>query len=546
MGDSFGSRRTFEFTGRWPVWVEYCVAIGLVVVAVLIRLALEPVFGDRVPFLAIFVVLMPLMMLVRPGAFLAAALIGLTLAWFLVLPKQVSFDISSPAQLTNLIGSLVLALAAFFATWMLSVSRKRHIKAADELASVLEELRNSNERYRSLFEVSVGGILTIDEFGKIDSVNPATERIFGYSSAEMVGQNVSMLMPTPYREEHDSYLHNYLESGIPKVIGIGREVMGLRKDGTEFPIELAVSEFMLSGKRFFRGAVSDITSRKAAEEAQRESEERLRVLNETLKEKVAERTAELAETYAAYQEEAELRVREEQNRIEILRRLVTGQEAERERIGRDIHDHVGQRLTALRLQLESLKTEMKTDPGSKSVAQRVETLDELAQSLDADLSHLAWELRPTALERFGLIEALRLLVKEWSKQCGVPARFEATNLRDLSLGKNVETHLFRITQEALNNIAKHARAANVDIHLTNNVGTVSLIIEDDGCGFTNSDKAQRNRLLSGLGLTGMQERAQLIGGSFEINSRKGNGTTIFVRIPETATKAAVSESRGGT
>jgi PAS domain S-box-containing protein len=129
--------------------------------------------------------------------------------------------------------------------------------------------RSQEARLKAILDTVVDAIITIDERGLIETVNPAAERIFGYAAAEMVGRNVRCLMPEPYRSGHDGYLRRYLDTRVPKVIGIGREVVGQRRDGTVFPMELAVSETVADGRRFFTGIVRDITARKAAETQQR-------------------------------------------------------------------------------------------------------------------------------------------------------------------------------------------------------------------------------------------------------------------------------------
>jgi two-component system, LuxR family, sensor kinase FixL len=149
-----------------------------------------------------------------------------------------------------------------------------------------EAMRESAAVLQAVFETVVDGIITIDEGGMIVSVNPAVERIFGYEAREMVGRNVKMLMPEPYQGEHDTYMANYRSTGDAKIIGIGREVQGRRKDGSVFPLELAVSEAKLEDRRMFVGSVRDITERKTAEEA-------LRNMNRTLEERVVDRTAQL-------------------------------------------------------------------------------------------------------------------------------------------------------------------------------------------------------------------------------------------------------------
>jgi PAS domain S-box-containing protein len=130
-------------------------------------------------------------------------------------------------------------------------------------------------KLRGILETAVIAIVTIDEWGRIETVNPATERLFGYGAAELVGHNVKVLMPEPYRAEHDSYIDSYLKTGTKKIIGIGREVSGRRKDGTTFPIHLAVSEFAVKERRYFTGMIHDLSDRKHVEEALRESERRL-------------------------------------------------------------------------------------------------------------------------------------------------------------------------------------------------------------------------------------------------------------------------------
>jgi PAS domain S-box-containing protein len=130
-------------------------------------------------------------------------------------------------------------------------------------------------KLRGILESAVIAIITIDERGLIETVNPATERLFGYNASELVGHNVKMLMPEPYRAEHDGYLDSYLKTGTKKIIGIGREVSGRRKGGTTFPLHLAVSEFAVEERRYFTGMIHDLSDRKHVEEALRETERRL-------------------------------------------------------------------------------------------------------------------------------------------------------------------------------------------------------------------------------------------------------------------------------
>jgi len=140
-------------------------------------------------------------------------------------------------------------------------------------------LQESETRIRAILETAVDGIITINKNGIVESVNSAVEKLFGYVENEVIGKNVSILMPSPYREEHDSYISNYLETGDKKIIGIGREVVGRRKDGTTFPIRLAVSEFFLGDKRMFTGIVHDISEEKELQQQILQSE-RLAVIGQ--------------------------------------------------------------------------------------------------------------------------------------------------------------------------------------------------------------------------------------------------------------------------
>lgn len=146
-----------------------------------------------------------------------------------------------------------------------------HLETELSAKAILDQaavaLDDSEERLRAILDTAVEGIITIDQHGLIESMNPAAVRIFGYNQAEIVGENVNVLMPSPYREQHDSYIANYLRTGRAKIIGVGREVSGRRKDGTVFPMDLSVSEVNLSGRRLFTGFVRDISERKEAEKA---------------------------------------------------------------------------------------------------------------------------------------------------------------------------------------------------------------------------------------------------------------------------------------
>ena len=174
-------------------------------------------------------------------------------------------------------------------------------QAADFIERTQTEdlLLHSEERLRAVVDTAVDGIITLDERGTINTVNPAAQRIFAYPAAEMIGQNIRVLTADPYRAEHDSYIGNYLRTGDKKVIGVGREVSGRRKGGETFPCELAVSETRVGDQRIFTGIVRDISERKRADELLRQAKDELVKTNEDLERRVQERTADLERAHSA-------------------------------------------------------------------------------------------------------------------------------------------------------------------------------------------------------------------------------------------------------
>ena len=224
-------------------------------------------------------------------------------------------------------------------------------------------------------------------------------------------------------------------------------------------------------------------------------------------------------------EEARERERSERARTELLGRLVFAQEDERRRIAREMHDQFSEQLTALGLRIRALK---EACSGRHDLSANIAALEDVAEQLDRDVDHLIWELRPTALDDLGLRAALANYIEDWSRRVQIPAELHSAGLSTERLASELETTLYRIAQEALNNIAKHAHARHVEIILERRTDQVLLIVEDDGIGFDAGETEEERR---GFGLLGMQERAALVGATVQIESALGEGTTIFVRTP---------------
>jgi PAS domain S-box-containing protein len=338
-------------------------------------------------------------------------------------------------------------------------------------------------RAAAIVRSSRDAIVGKDLNGTITSWNLGAERLFGYSADEAIGRPISMLIP-PDRLNEESRILERLRKGeyIDHF-----ETRRQHKDGTLLDISLTVSPLADANGQIVGASkiARDMTERKQAEVAKRDRE--------------------------------------------IMSRLVEAQEAERHRIARDLHDHLGQQLTALRLKIESIRSNC---DGNEPFAKEMETLQTYASRLDMDINYLAWELRPTELDQLGLEDALGSFVREWSKTYGISAEFHGVKSSRPRLHSDTETNLYRIVQEGLNNILKHAAATSVNVLFERRAGQATLIIEDNGGGFDPDSNGNNGSGRNGLGLVGMRERTALLGGTMDIESRPGEGTTVFVRIPD--------------
>ena len=262
----------------------------------------------------------------------------------------------------------------------------------------------------------------------------------------------------------------------------------------------------------------------------KQAEAALRDAYNDLEQRVEERTSELSTVNENLQTEISKHKESEAGRLELLRRLVTAQEEERRRISRELHDQTGQHLTALLLGLKTLNNS--TDNGSTSLHKSLLQLQKLTERLVEEAHHLAWELRPVALDDLGLETAISNYVEKWSERNSVSLDFHS-GLNKLRLPPPVETAVFRIVQEALTNVLKHAQATRVSVMLEYRYDELLVIVEDNGRGFQ-PDLPLRVKERGGLGLVGINERVALVGGKLNIESEPGCGTTLAIRIPASA------------
>lgn len=293
----------------------------------------------------------------------------------------------------------------------------------------------------------------------------------------------------------------------------------LRKDGSRFYATAVMTPLRDGGVKGFAKIARDLTLQQE-QDALRSSRDQLEI-------RVGERTSELEAANFLLKEEVRERGAAEVRARRLLHLLVTAQEDERRRVARDLHDQLGQQLTALRLALSLTKEECGDD---SKLGAKIEQMQQLAQRVDEDVDFLAWELRPAALDDLGLVVALGNFLQEWSRHFDVQSEFHSTGLTEQRLLPDVETCLYRIAQEVLNNVSKHAQASQVDVILERRDHNVVLIIEDNGVGF---DTKQHGATTDGrgLGLIGLSERVGLVGGTLDIESAPDAGTTVYVRAP---------------
>lgn len=252
----------------------------------------------------------------------------------------------------------------------------------------------------------------------------------------------------------------------------------------------------------------------------------LRQAHAELEQRVLKRTADLASAISSLQDEnVERRSAEAQNKA-LFQRLLKVQEDERRSLARDLHDQLGQQLTALRMNVEALVNGSRHDPRLASQMARVQRL---AAELDQSVDFLTWDLRPASLAHLGLAAALEELFSAWSERFDIPSAFEADGTETIRLPPDVEANVYRIAQEALHNTVKHAKATRVAVSLSRRDDHLELRIEDNGRGFVVTNTTMVTD--GGLGLISMRERAGIVGGTFEIDSEPERGTTILVRIP---------------
>jgi PAS domain S-box-containing protein len=349
----------------------------------------------------------------------------------------------------------------------------------------LTVLRESENRFRTLAETASDAIITIDEESRIVLVNQAVERTFGYTRQELIGAELTLLMPEYLRHLHRHGFKRYNETGKKHISWEGVELPGLHKSGREIPLELSFGEFAKGDKRFFTGIARDITERKRAEEMRKQAEEALRRSGE-------ERLAEL--------------------------------ERVRRRIATDLHDDIGSSLTRISLLSEVVQRQI--DGIKAPLVQPLTSIASLSRELVDSMSDIVWAINPNKDHLGDLSQRMRHFASDVFTARQIDFRFRAPDAeQDIRVGANFRRELFLLFKEAVNNIVRHSGCSQANIEFRAETDELFLRLSDNGRGFDVSQKS------NGHGLASMRERTEGLGGRLEILSREGEETTLTFTIP---------------
>ncbi len=370
--------------------------------------------------------------------------------------------------------------------WDKEQGRVTHIHGAvqdiTERHTAREALLESEQRFRGIAERSIDAIFALDADGKFTYASPAIKSIGGYKPDEVIGRSYQEII-----ESDDIPVARAMFDRLANGESVENiELQVVKKSGSAITVEINASPISKNGKMIgFQGMVRDITERKRAMEELHKSREQLRNLA------------------AHYQS-----VREE----------------ERTKIAREIHDELGQALTALKIDLSWLSNRFSED--QESLQKKVKVMNNLIDSSIVTMKRLSTELRPVLLDDIGLEAAVEWYAEEFQKRTGINCSVNFGS-EDINLDEKRSIALFRIFQEALTNIARHAKASKVKVLLEKSADEVKLKVNDNGIGIKNEKMAVPNS----FGLIGMRERAHYLGGELSIEGKSKKGTTILLRIP---------------
>jgi PAS domain S-box-containing protein len=360
------------------------------------------------------------------------------------------------------------------------------MRAEAETARMQTVVDATQARLAAIVDSAMDAIITVDESQHIMLFNRAAEQVFRCRREEVLGASLDRFLPARFRAGHHGHIEQFGHTGATsRRMGDGTTLWALRAgSGEEFPIEASISHATEGGRRFYTVILRDITVRKLAEDALKRSGLELR---------------------------------------ELSARVLEAREEEKMHIARELHDELGQLLTALKMDLASLREA----PPDK----RDERMEEMGRLLDQTVTatrRISADLRPLMLDDLGLADAAQWLVEDFAKHSGIACHIEMSGGDALEgLSRSVSTAVYRTIQESLTNVGRHSGAKSAWVALAAQDGWIDVVVEDDGRGIGPGDLAKAHS----LGLKGMRERIAYLGGSLEIGAAPRGGTRIRLRVP---------------
>jgi len=339
--------------------------------------------------------------------------------------------------------------------------------------------------------------------------------VFALLEAEAKGCKLDeLVVPEEFRESLLEHYHALVTEKKAVLVEATRQ----RKDGSLLPVEINATPIQNENGHVVAISVMfrDISERKRA-----------RFKQEELTAELGRRPEQWQAIAGELKEEAERRALVERELSQVLRSTVEDQEAERKRIARELHDSLGQTLTLLKFGLDEFGHAL---PDNDTTRNGLAALKGLANDVGSQVNWLAWEIRPTALDDLGLETSIRQLVEAWSERLNMRFILRLA-IKEQRLSPMVETTLYRVLQEAITNIARHANATRVAVLLEAREKEVSMIVEDNGRGFSPNESVASDTPSKHLGLLGIRERLSLVSGTLEVESTPGKGCTLYIRVP---------------
>lgn len=343
-----------------------------------------------------------------------------------------------------------------------------------------QALRLSQGRLAGILDIAEDAIIVTEHDRSMTLFNQGAVKLFGYDPGEVLGKPIDLLLPEQLWADHTDHIDMYAQTldAAPRTAQ-RCEVFGMRKDGSEFPAEASISKLTVGDRTTFTVIVRDITNR----------------------------------------------LRTERQLQSLTAELMTAQEEERRRIARELHDDINQRLALAVIEIGNLLSDPSAITGRAK--ESIQSLSQRLVRISDDVRRMAYQFHPSILDDLGLTAALKRMADEWSEKTGIKTVLVQEEMAD-PLPRDIASCLYRVAQEGLANIMKHARAARVEIELTCDDQEITLSLYDTGVGFDLDEIRTRH---PGLGLVNMRERVRSVRGRLDVQSERGRGTRIIVHIP---------------